>query len=324
MNKLNVLYSTDNNYLPHAAASIYSLLDNNRDFHEINILVIDDNISNEYKIKLQDMILRFSNCKLNFFPFDKLKFKLGLNDKSGYAQIGYARLMISDIIDDDKIIYIDCDTIINGSLKELWSTDISDFYVAGVQDNPAMYAVKAVGMDETDRYINGGVLLINLKKWKKDNLECKIIDMIREHRGFVVHHDQGIINGVCKNKILILHPKYNVMSQFFMMNENQIKRMYDISNYYTQVQLNEAIHKPVIIHFISKFYNRPWYVNCSHPLKHLYVTYLNKTPFSFEMTKYNFKKSVKIRKLIYKIFPFSIYMMFEKALDKKRKKNIIK
>lgn len=102
---------------------------------------------------------------------------------------------------------------------------MAGYCVAGVQDNPALYALEAIGMDENDRYINSGVLLINLKQWRAERIEEKIIKMIQAHNGFVLHHDQGIINGVCKGKIKILPPKFNTMSQFFFDERETNKKL---------------------------------------------------------------------------------------------------
>lgn len=320
MDTLNVLYSTDSNYAPHAAASIYSLLDNNKDFEKIKIYIIDDKISEECKAKFYKMISGFSNADLTFYPFENLKPKLQIKE-SWFAMVGYARLMLSEIADIERMLYIDCDTIINDSLKELWETDIEGYCIGGVQDNPSLYALENIGMDENDRYINSGVMLINLKKWRDDNIEEKIIQMLKDHNGSVLHHDQGIVNGVCKNSIKIIHPKFNTMSQFFLMNAKQMKSLSDVKNYYTQDDLDEAIKNPVIIHYINKFYNRPWFKSCSHPLKDLYIENLSKTPFKVELKEGSQKNSVKIRKFVFEHFPFFIYYAMERIFNIRRKVN---
>lgn len=318
MKKLNVLYSTDSNYATHAAASIYSLLYNNKSFDEIDVYIIDDNISEDVKNKFGELVSGFPNAKLIFYPFEKLQPKLKIKE-TWFAMVGYARLMLSEITDEDKILYIDCDTIVNRSLEELWNTDMSGYCVAGVQDNPALYALEAVGMNRNDRYINSGVMLINLKLWKEKKVEEKIIQMIKEHNGFVLHHDQGIINGVCKNSIKILPPKYNTMSQFFSLKAKQIKSLYDINNYYTQEDLDEAVSNPVIVHYINKFFNRPWIKSCSHPMKNLYIEYLEKTPFEVELKDGKQKYTVRIRKFIFEHSPFFIYALSERILNIRRK-----
>ena len=318
MSKLNVLYSTDNNYALHAAASIYSLLEHNSDFEEINLCIIDDDIAPDVKDKLNTMISEFPNAIVTFFPFEKLKPKLAIKE-TWFASVGYARLMLSEITDVDKILYIDCDTIINASLEDLWNTDMSGYCVAGVQDNPAIYALTTVGMEKTDRYINSGVMLINMKLWKEKDIEAKMLEMIKNHNGFVFHHDQGIINGVCKGLIKILPPKFNTMSQFFLLNAKQIKSLYDIDTYYTQEELDEAVKNPVIIHYIRKFFDRPWMKDCTHPLKNLYVEYLEKTPFEVDLKDGKMKRSVRIRKFIFDHAPFCVYYAMERFFNIRRK-----
>ena len=324
MNELNVLYATDSNYSQHAAASIYSLLRYNSCFDKINIYLIDDNISDECKEKFNTLIKDFPLAEIIFYPFKELSKNLQLNDKTGYAQVGYARLFLSKICDKDKILYIDCDTIINGSLKELWETEMEDYIIAGVQDNPALHSLTTVGMTRNHRYINGGVLLINLKKWREEKAEERILKMIKDYNGFVPHHDQGIINGVFKDEIKILHPKFNTMSQFFDTKSNQIKSLYDIENYYTQEELDEAVKNPVIIHYITKFYNRPWFKSCTHPLKDLYIENLEKTPFEVKLFDGELKKNVKLRKFVFNHFPFFVYSLCERILNIKREKNLNK
>lgn len=320
MNELNVLYSTDSNYARHCAASVYSLLVNNKSFSKINVYIIDDKISEDCKNKFDAMIKEFPNANLVYYPFEKLSSKLRLNDKSGFARVGYARLMLSEITDAEKILYIDCDTIINASLEQLWNTDVSECIIAGVQDNPALFMSESIGMNSEDRYINSGVMLINLKKWREERIEEKIIGMISDYNGFVPHHDQGIVNGVCRGAIKILSPEFNTMPQFFYLKSKQIKKLYKMKNFYSQEELDSATSKPVIIHYISKFYNRPWFKKCTHPMKDLYVKYLECSPFELVLQDGDLKRSVRIRRFVFNNFPFCIYTLFERILNIKRKR----
>lgn len=324
MKELNILYATDSNYSQHAAASIYSLLSHNRDFEKINIYIIDDNISEDCKEKFNLITKEFKNAEIIFYPFSELKKCVPSNDKTGYAPVGYARLFLSKICDKKRILYIDCDTIINSSLKELWYYDLEGKVLGGVQDNPAFFSLTEVGMNKKHRYINGGVLLIDLIKWKEFNVEEKILKMIIDYSGFIPHHDQGIINGVLKDDMKILPPKFNTMSQFFDTKANEIKSLYDIENYYTQAELDEAVKSPVIIHYITKFYNRPWFKSCTHPLKNLYIESLSETPFEVKLFDGDLSGKVKLRKFVFNHFPFFVYYCLEKCLNVKRRKNVNK
>ncbi len=324
MDELNILYSTDDNYSQHAAASMYSLLDKNRDFDKINIYIIDDNIGKECKDKFYTLISGFKNTEITFYRFEEIEKNIPQNDMTGFAKAGYARLFPSSICHKEKLLYIDCDTIVNASLRELWEYDLEDNILGGVQDNPAFYSLASVGMTKKHRYINSGVLLIDLKKWKEFKTEEIILDFIKNSQGFVAHHDQGIINGVLKDRIKILPPKFNSMPQFFDTKAKQIKSLYDIDNYYTQNELDEAVKNPVIVHYITKFYNRPWFKSCTHPLKNLYIESLEKTPFKTTLPDKKLPIKIRIRKFIFNHFPFFVYEFFERILDIKRKKNLNK
>ena len=188
MNELNILYATDEFYSQHAAASIYSLLNTNKDFDKINIYIIEDDIKKETKDKLQVLVNDFNNAVIIFYPFEKIREKIPAKDKSSFAKVGYARLFISELCDKERLLYIDCDTIVNASLRELWNYELEGKIIGGVQDNPALYTLKKVGLSRKDRYINSGVLLIDLNKWREFQTEEKILNFIDKHNGFVTHH----------------------------------------------------------------------------------------------------------------------------------------
>ena len=118
---------------------------------------------------------------------------------------------------------MDCDTIVETELTELWDIELEDNWIAGVQDLLPSYLIKAIGMDSNERYINSGVLVINLKKWRHIDFKTKVIQYMKDHNNNVVHHDQGIINGICNGKILYLEPKFNLMPEMITMSSKQIK-----------------------------------------------------------------------------------------------------
>lgn len=56
---MNVVYSSSDSYAPIAGVSIMSLLHNNTDADEINIYMIDNNISDENKKRFENMVDKF-------------------------------------------------------------------------------------------------------------------------------------------------------------------------------------------------------------------------------------------------------------------------
>lgn len=317
---INVMYSSDSNYLRHAAASICSLLENSID-DKITIHFVSNKLSHQEKKKLSNLVNKYEQ-RILYYEIEEVLKGLVLNDN--FPLSSYARLFIEHLIKVDKLIYLDCDTIIKRSLKEMYAINIDNYYVAGVQDEVPNYEMNIIGMNDEDRYINAGVLLINLKKWREDGIRNKFLDFVDKRDGKVQHHDQGILNGVCKGKIKIIAPKYNYMSQFFLFNSKQVKKLFKLKKFYEQNEINSSSDNIVIIHYISKFFMRPWEKGCTHPYLNDYILYLKKSGFYREVTEKKEDIGVKIRKNIYKKFPFFIYIMFENLLDVKRKSYIKK
>ena len=313
---MNVLYSTDENYSKICIASIHSLLESNKTNKEIKIYIIDNNIEKNTKKGFINLVEKY-NRKIEFISCEDICKDLKKNND--FSVSSYARLFIQDSIKEDKVIYIDCDTVIRKDLSELWEKDLKENWISGVEDPLPSYLKEAIQMKRNDRYINAGVLIINLKKWREINFKEKVIKYIDNHKKNVVHHDQGIINGICKGKILYLEPKYNLMPEMIMMKESQLKKLYKLKNFYSESQLEEAKKDPYIVHYISKFYNRPWFKECTHPFKEDFRRY-----FEGELKSNPLSKKIKARKFVFDNLPFFIYLAMEDILDLKRKKTVKK
>ena len=313
---MNIIYSSDENYAKICIASIISLLKKNKEEKDLKIYIIDNNIKEETKKEIINIMEKYHR-ECFFISCNEICKDLQKNND--FPVSSYARLFIQDNIKEDKIIYIDCDTAIRKNLNSLWKEDLGDNLIAGVEDPLPSYLKEAIQMKKDDRYINAGILVINLKKWREIDFKKKVLQYIKEHRNNVIHHDQGIINGLCKGKILYLHPKYNLMPEMIIMNEKQLKKLYKINNFYTERQLEEARKDPYIVHYISKFYNRPWFKECTHPYKEDFQKY-----FKGELKSNPLSNKVKIRKFIFEHFPFYVYCKVENLLDAKRKNYVKK
>ena len=183
-------------------------------------------------------------------------FKNFQNVKS-FSKAAYYRLLITDIMPDiDRCIYLDADTIIEFNLEKLWNIDLCGKHCAGVLDknisnNPHwIYPL----FENAKNYVNSGVLLIDLKKWRQDNISRTIIDFVSNNK--VSFADQDGINKVLSGKILYLDPSVNYQQNF----NNP----------------HERIPDKKIIHYCGI---RPWHPNCCKPIVDIYKKYENFTHF---------------------------------------------
>lgn len=283
---MNVLLASDDTYAPLLGVTIYSFLENNsNEFDEINIYVLDGGICAINRKKIQDICDEFDVNLLEFIRYDNIDEVLGIDIKATRPLSTFARLFATSLLDDsiDKILYLDCDAIITGSFKELYDMDIDDYYCAGVTDMGPHFNNIFLGLPPDGEHFNAGVLLVNLRKWREDNLEKKFLDYILANDGEVHHNDQGVINVVCRGKILEVHPKYNILSPFFEVSYEGVLQWNGLDKFYTKEIVQEAIDSPVFIHLTQFVNGRPWFTNAeNHPLRELFDSYVQKVPFSDE------------------------------------------
>lgn len=315
---LNVLFASNNEFSPYLGVSLYSLLIHNIDeFNEIKIFVFDDNISEKNKNKINNIVESFE-CEIQFIKSKDIEKIIGEKTFAMYkdgvkSMTTYSRLFSSSLIPKvDKILYLDSDSLILNSLKELWEMDFDEYSCAGVIDTLGIeYIKKEIGLDEENSYINGGFLLINLKKWRENDIEQKFMDFLKEHNKKFIFHDQGILNGVLKSEILYLHPKYNLLGQFHGISyEKAIKRA-GYPKYYNKKIIEEAQKNPTFLHFCGGKISRPW-KNKKHPYYEIYKNYYEKTPFN-EKIKNN-EEITKKEYLIYSIYQSNLSTILIKTI----------
>lgn len=268
---MNVVFACDNNYVPLLTISAVSFLVNNQnDFDEINIFILDDGISESNKNKVNSILSEYK-CNISFIKtkkIEELDFKVLSLEREDIASLTtYARLFIPSLLPDDvdKLLYLDCDSIIVDSFKQLWQEDISDYYCAAVQDCSNTSYMEALGIPRNEKYYNAGVLLINLEKWREDNVENQFMEFLTDNQQRYYQHDQGVLNNIFKNKIKTVSPKYNLQGYFQFLDYNLSRKYACIEiEYYSREIMDDARKNPVFLHFCAADYFRPW-KNPNHP-----------------------------------------------------------
>jgi len=278
---LCVAYAADDRYAKYLGISLLSLLQANAAFEAIECYVLDCGIGETNRQRLQGIAGEHS-CNLTFLSVEHIEQKLNLQGAAFTISVAsYARLFMPSLLppEVEKLLYLDCDTLVADSLEELWNTPLEDYYIAGVHDTVDVYFQKVIGFAPEISYINAGVLLINLKRWREDGLEARFGEFIRGLNGQVPHHDQGTINGVCGESRLLLPVRYNLTSNLYSFSVHTIERIYFLKRYYTQTEMDAALCSPGIIHFTSGLVGRPWEEGCIHPERERFLSVMRQTPW---------------------------------------------
>ena len=173
------------------------------------------------------------------------------------SQACYFRLLIPRLVKEyDTCIYLDSDLLVNGDLQELFDIDLGDCYLAGVRDchlsmESDFYVSKhqiKMNLPTTEEYLNSGVLVMNLKKMREDNLADRFLCQAKKEN---CYEDQDVLNICCYGAKKILPLKYNVFHHY---SGTGMKRLFD--GPYTKDEFRFDWERPFILHMAEQY--KPW------------------------------------------------------------------
>lgn len=274
MKTYNVLYTTDIKYFSHMLTSIYSLFENNKDLN-ITVHIIEEDFSEE-EIKLLDEALSlYPNNNLKLYNMRKLYdiMKLyGIVDSHKNYLLN-ARLFASEILEDvDRILYLDSDTLVVNSLKEILRKNI-DKPVAAVRQSIVPKNMKDIVPD----YYNSGVLVFNYEKYSHEDCLSEIY-RVANSNDYSMHPERDLLNLSFSNYILGLDISYNVTPYIYDLSRHSILLSNFCKNnkdYYTKKQIIESLKNPHILHNLAYLNTRVWDDNNIHPFIDEYSYYRN-------------------------------------------------
>lgn len=274
MNRMNIIFGIDNNFVMQCNVTIVSICENNKN-NNITFHIITDSLSENNFNKIKKDVLRYNQkCELHRIDNSTLK-NCPLNQGADNGKIAiYFRYLIPDLLQSEsKALYLDSDIICRKDLKDLYNTDITNFAVGIVpgQDNDAIYNYNRLRYDKNKGYFNSGVLLLNLEYWRKNNVFKRLMKYINEKGKFFDQQDQDALNYVLQDEKLILPLTYNIQEALLLTE----KCLWIDWHYFDE--LNEAIQDPALIHYTSAL--KPWYKECIHPFKEEWWKYLRQTTY---------------------------------------------
>lgn len=261
--RINICVSADDNYSKYAGVLIASVLANKADDDELHFYVLEDGITDENKEKILSL-KKINDCIINFVTINRKDFKdyEAANTHEYITLATYYRLKLASMIPDvDKIIYFDCDMVVNSSLSELFAEDLGNNIVGGVMDIGYKRMNRKTGLPKNGVYVNAGMLVLNLKTWRKENIEEKFLNYTKENINDIFCGDQQIINVVAHERIKALPAKWNVQTSNFVNRSSYMKH-------------------PSVIHYVSR--QKPWNYGCWNYHKKYYFEYLQLTPWALK------------------------------------------
>lgn len=280
-NEKHIVYAADKSFAPILGVSLVSLFENNT---QVQVHILDAGISQSDREKIEKTCKSYQMPAPHWIPADDISKELKMAvsaDRGSMAQ--YARIFISRHLDPtiDRILYLDCDTIITGSLRELWETDLQNKTAAVLLDAFSKYYRKNVDLQLDDIMFNSGVMLVDMKRWREQDVEKRVLSFIKSRHGFIEKGDQGALNAVLSHECVLFDPKFNAVTIFFDFSYQEMLRYRRPPGYYPDEQIRNAVENPVIIHYTVSFLSkRPWMKGCGHPWTDEWLKYKSMSPWA--------------------------------------------
>ena len=315
MNEINVLYQSDNNYAVYMGVSICSLLENNKEVLT-NVYIINDGIS-AIRIKEIRSLINQYTATVTFIEAEDI-----LNSSYGQRfpvyqggrknNHSFMKLFLDTVLPEnvERILYIDCDTVVTGELLSLFEMEMGDCPIGMSLDSLVVKSKTSIGFNINDYYFNSGVILFNLINWKKGNCSKRVLEHACSKRTYGTV-DQDILNVEFKDNILVLPLEYNLQPLHLDYSTKLYYKNYKHSqgSYYSPTEIEMAVDSPRIIHFLRYIGESPWDKNNCHPAKDKFDFYLDLTPWK-EMKKGKRHKNIifHMEKFLYIVLPKSIFL----------------
>lgn len=276
LKQINIGLGFDSNYIVPIYALITSIFFNNRS-NNITFHVIATGVNELEKSKLINFI-KSNNSKIFFYEIseDLVRKSVVIPEDSHFTIATYYRLFFPSLLDKEikRLLYIDSDTIVTGDLMELYEINIGGCPIAAAPDSvPGIR--EDLGIKEKGKYFNAGVLLIDTKNWREQQVTENVFKFLLLHPEKAKWVDQDALNATLIGKWYRIDNKYN----------------FTLSDVILQVPSKELITDKIIIHYTSS--NKPWHFLTRNKLRYLYHYYLKMSPKSGEKKYTDFNWNIK-------------------------------
>ena len=316
-------------YARHAAVVMVSMFENTSS--KLCVHIIHDNTLTEYNRAVFEKTALKYGQELDFINVESLLdgtsidvSKLTIDGARGTL----FRLLIPDLIKVDKLLYLDCDLIINLDIAEFWNIEVEDYALAAVRDVwsldyldgkpiPWRYAMIWDLMEvKHDSYFNAGVISMNLKKIRAEyNFLQDVEAFYNKYKKCITLADQDCLNYIFSGCVRYIDEKFNRIGtdQYFECNSKSIWHMAGGAKPWTMCSVGSV--DELYWHYLSK----TAYCSNSDELISLMVSMLSTSPFMHRHSSNCIKRLKKqmgdniFRSHIWTV-PYMLVMKFKRNL----------
>lgn len=247
MTQITIAYAPDLNFVPLTLVSMASVLANAKESDEIEFVIMHSGLKEKY-LNAFNELQHLKSYKLTLLKVDTAVFE-GFPNANWVTAEAWFRCLLADLLPhQQKVLYLDCDTIVRASLSELFEIDLGTHYAGVIEDVSKSHRnAGRIGLQD-GFYFNSGVMYINLALWRQVDFFHTLKQLVLED--FTIGNDQDALNKACDEHKLRLSPEYDYMHVWWRKNQPDYTADY-------MAAYEQAAENPVIVHFTGVKPNSP-------------------------------------------------------------------
>lgn len=267
------VYAANESYSMPLGTSIKSLVDTSLQPGGGTILVIDCGLSDLSRDRLRACVTDEWELRFRELPDG---WCANLPDPGRFTRAAYGRLFIDLVApDSSRAIYLDADTVIIRPIDELLHLDLKGVIAAGVQDEyiPSIGSPEGIadwsrfGLDPREPYFNSGVLVIDLREWRRCGVAAKALGYLKSARPGIELIDQEALNYALYGRWRLLPVHWNV-GRYWYRGERR------------QGCFRDLVSRARILHYTTEY--KPWSLPHKVPgwSRQPFFHFLDRTPWA--------------------------------------------
>jgi lipopolysaccharide biosynthesis glycosyltransferase len=115
--------------------------------------------------------------------------------------------MIADLLPEiSRALYLDSDIVVMGDISGMLHLDLSQYPLAAALDafDASPLFKRKISLGQSVPYFNSGVMLLNLDRWRSENIGRRALDFAATNPQYIVYWDQCALNNIIRGNFLVL------------------------------------------------------------------------------------------------------------------------
>lgn len=271
---IRIVFATDGGYAMPLAAAICSIVANSRSGSALQFHVLCNTFPEPLRARVEASLGAMGQPQASLAWHDASVEALQHlpSIHPGNNKLTYLRLLIADLLpaEIDKVIYLDADLVALDDIAALWSEPVDGRSILAARDRIGTVAspmglpnYRALGIPPATKYFNGGVMVLNLRRWRERDVSARILRYLSDHADLLRMGDQDGLNAV-------LFDDWGELD--FRWNWQVVP---DMGRAVAAGCWGLDLFEKTIVHFVTGA--KPWVPGSRYAERHLFFRYLDMT-----------------------------------------------